>query len=87
MVWTTIQDEDQKFTDGTYMVFQKIEHDIEKWRNMGIEEQEQLVGRSKGTGLLLGTLSKEQDRKLALDMLSENTLSENMHNRCLEKII
>jgi Dyp-type peroxidase family len=72
VVWTTIQEEDQKFTDGTYMVFQKIEHDLEKWQTMSVEEQEELIGRSKGTGLLLGTLPKEQDRKLASDMRSEN---------------
>ena len=47
VVWTTIQDEDQKFTDGTYMVFQKIEHDLEKWRTMSVDEQEELMGRSK----------------------------------------
>ena len=72
VVWTTIQEEDQKFTDGTYMVFQKIEHDSEKWQTMSVDEQEGLIGRSKGTGLLLGTLPKEQDRKLASDMHSEN---------------
>jgi Dyp-type peroxidase family len=72
VVWTTNHDEDHKFADGTYMVFQKIEHDLEKWMSLGLDQQEQLIGRSKGTGLLLGTLSKDQDRKLALDMLSEN---------------
>ena len=72
VVWTTIQDEDQKFTDGTYMVFQKIEHDIEKWRTMSVDEQEESMGRSKGTGLLLGTLSKKQNRKLGLELQSEN---------------
>ncbi len=77
VVWTTIQDEEQKFTDGTYMVFQKIEHDLEKWRTFSVEEQEKLMGRSKGTGLLLGTLSKEQDRKLGLDLQSENPLIRN----------
>ncbi len=72
VVWTTIQDENQKFTDGTYMVFQKIEHDLEKWRTMSVDDQEQLMGRSKGTGLFLGTLPKEEDRKLGLELLSEN---------------
>ena len=53
-----------------YMVFQKIEHDLERWRNMDEEIQELWIGRSKGTGLLLGTLSKNEDRKLAADLYS-----------------
>ena len=59
VVWTTIKEEKEKFKDGTYMVFQKIEHDLERWQNLQIEKQEQWIGRSKWTGLLLGTLSKE----------------------------
>jgi Dyp-type peroxidase family len=53
------------------MVFQKIEHNLGIWLNMTEEKQEQWVGRSKGTGLLLGTLSKREDRKLARDMHSD----------------
>lgn len=77
VVWTTNQDEDQKFIDGTYMVFQKIEHDLDKWRSMSVDEQEQLMGRSKGTGLLLGTLSKNEDRKLGLELVSKNVFIRN----------
>lgn len=74
VVWTTEQDEYDKFKDGTYMVFQKIEHDLERWQGMSDEKQEQSIGRSKQTGLLLGTLPQAQDRKLALDMHSESPL-------------
>jgi Dyp-type peroxidase family len=73
-VWTTSEDETEKFRDGTYMVFQKIEHDLDKWRNLTVEKQEKWVGRSKETGLLLGTLSKDLDRKLASDLHSENQI-------------
>lgn len=72
VVWTTAEDEKDKFKDGTYMVFQKIEHDLARWQNMKIEKQEQWIGRSKATGLLLGTLPRDQDRKLASDMHSDN---------------
>ena len=72
VVWTTKEDEGEKFKDGTYMVFQKIEHDLEKWRNLDVEEQERWVGRSKGTGLLLGTLPKNEDDKLASDLQSDD---------------
>jgi Dyp-type peroxidase family len=74
VIWTTAKDEEFKFKDSTYMVFQKIEHDLEKWRSMDVEKQEMWIGRSKATGLLLGTLTKGQDRKLALDMHSDNPL-------------
>jgi Dyp-type peroxidase family len=74
VVWITALDEIEKFRDGTYMVFQKIEHDLEKWREMDEEKQELWVGRSKYTGLLLGTLSKEKDRNLALNMHSDNKI-------------
>ena len=74
VVWTTGQDEVEKFRDGTYMVFQKIEHDLDKWRNLDEEKQERWIGRSKGTGLLLGTLSRNEDQVLASDMHSSNEL-------------
>jgi Dyp-type peroxidase family len=72
VIWTTSHDEDKKFQNGTYMVFQKIEHDLERWLNMDEEIQERCVGRSKGTGLFLGTLSKAEDGKLASDLHSDN---------------
>lgn len=75
VVWTNLQDERDKFKDSTYMVFQKIEHDLERWQNMHIEKQEQWVGRSKETGLLLGTLPKAQDQKLASDLHSEDPVT------------
>ena len=72
VIWTTRQDESEKFLDGTYMVFQKINHDLEMWQNMYEEKQELWIGRSKGTGLLLGTLSKDEDHKLSSEMHSDN---------------
>ena len=86
VVWTTSQDEDKKFQDGTYMVFQKIEHDLEQWQNLDIEKQERWIGRSKGTGLLLGTLSKEDDQKLASGMHSNNELTRNAAVRKWKKL-
>lgn len=74
VVWTTRADGDEKFTDGTYMVFQKIEHDLDRWLNLSVEKQEEWIGRSKGTGLLLGTLPKNEDRKLASQLHSNNPL-------------
>jgi Dyp-type peroxidase family len=56
--------------DGTYMVYQKIEHDLSQWRTLPVSVQEEWVGRSKGTGLLKGTLSDKDDKQLAADLLS-----------------
>jgi Dyp-type peroxidase family len=77
-VWIR-NDEDKElpeFEDGTYMVFQKIAHDLDQWRSLAGEEQEQWVGRDKVTGLLLGTpqLTKEfKDKVISGD---EATLKE-----------
>ena len=49
---------------GTYMVFQKIVHDLDQWRELELDEQQEWVGRSKGTGLLLGTLDEDDDEDL-----------------------
>jgi Dyp-type peroxidase family len=74
VVWITADDESQPLVDGTYMVFQKIEHDLDQWRELDVDEQEEWVGRSKGTGLLLGTLSKNEDMKLSSDLQSNDTV-------------
>lgn len=55
VVWTTEKDESQILEDGTYLVFQKIKHDLDQWKRLSIDEQEQWIGRNKITGLLLGT--------------------------------
>jgi Dyp-type peroxidase family len=69
-VWTTKTDEKLELTDGTYMVFQKIIHDLDQWRALDLNTQELWVGRSKGTGLLLGTFPKNVDDQLAQALLS-----------------
>ena len=52
VVWTKGDDENGLLEDGTYMVFNKIEHDLEQWRRLSDKEKERWIGRSKGTGLL-----------------------------------
>jgi Dyp-type peroxidase family len=72
VVWTTEKDEGQLLKDGTYMVFQKIEHDLDQWKNLSVDEQEQWVGRNKITGLLLGT--PENDDKKFIEALKNDDL-------------
>jgi Dyp-type peroxidase family len=62
VVWVTDNDENPSFRDGTYMVFQKIMHDLDQWKGLSIEEQEQWVGRNKVTGLLLGTPENDDEK-------------------------
>jgi Dyp-type peroxidase family len=61
VVWTTEGDEEADLKDGTYMVFQKIEHDLDQWRSLDVDEQEEWVGRKKTTGLLLGTPENDDE--------------------------
>lgn len=70
VVWTTKQDEGEILKDGTYLVYQKIEHDLDQWRQLTLEQQEDWVGRKKITGLLKGTLSDEEDKKLSQNLQS-----------------
>jgi Dyp-type peroxidase family len=62
VVWNTEKDEGRILKDGTYMVFQKIAHDLDQWRELSSKEQEEWVGRSKLTGLLLGTPENEDTK-------------------------
>jgi Dyp-type peroxidase family len=69
-VFTTKDDESEDLDYGTYMVFQKIQHDLDQWRELSLDEQQEWVGRSKGTGLLRGTLNEDDDTSLARDLRS-----------------
>jgi Dyp-type peroxidase family len=72
IVWTTKQDEGENLKDGTYMVFQKIEHDLDQWLQLSLAQQEDWVGRKKITGLLKGTLTDEEDKILGQNLNSPN---------------
>jgi Dyp-type peroxidase family len=62
VVWSTEKDEGSVLKDGTYMIFQKIEHDLDQWRELTPQEQEEWVGRNKVTGLLLGSPENEDEK-------------------------
>jgi Dyp-type peroxidase family len=87
IIWTTKNDEVDKLTDGTYLVFQKIEHDLERWEKLSDKEQERYVGRSKKTGLFIGTLSHSEDEKLALDCRSDDLHTRNVAKSKLKKLL
>ena len=54
------------------MVFQKIQHDLDQWRELSLDEQQEWIGRRKGTGLLNGTLDEDDDAALALALRSKD---------------
>lgn len=87
VVWTTKQDEGEDLKDGTYMVFQKIVHDLDQWRQLSLAQQEDWVGRKKITGLLKGTLSHEEDKILGQNLQSPNDRVREEAERKLKELI
>jgi Dyp-type peroxidase family len=69
-IWITEDEKGKEFENGTYMVFQKIEHNLREWNKLETQEQEKWIGRSKATGLLLGTLSVDEEKRLMSDLHS-----------------
>jgi len=72
-IWIPKDDVGKDFADGTYMVFQKIEHNLREWNKLKTHDQELWVGRSKATGLLLGTLSVEEEKALLEELHSTDS--------------
>ena len=72
-IWIDGDEKGKDIADGTYMVFQKIEHDLKEWSKLETQEQEKWVGRSKATGLLLGTLSVAEEKRLISDLHSSDS--------------
>jgi Dyp-type peroxidase family len=85
VVWTTEADEGKILKDGTYMVFQKIEHDLDQWNTLSVAEQEQWVGRNKITGLLLGTPENDDEKFIQAlrndDLSAKQKLSRLLHEQ------
>jgi len=44
---TVIGDEDAQFVGGSYVIVQKYLHDLERWNELPVEEQEGIIGRKK----------------------------------------
>jgi Dyp-type peroxidase family len=81
VIWTSNEELNEP-ADGTYMVFNKIEHNLEEWYKLDSSKHEKLIGRSKATGLLLGTLSSDIEQKLVADLHSSN---QEKRNQALKK--
>lgn len=57
-VWVAKDDGPDWLVDGTYLVARRIRMHIEIWDRTSLAEQEQIVGRKKGTGAPLGQVSE-----------------------------
>lgn len=86
-IWISEDEGETELEDGTYMVFQKIEHDLNEWDKLNTQEQEKWVGRSKSTGLLLGTLSPAEEKRLVSNLYSEDDIIQNQAKVRLSKLI
>ena len=86
-IWISENEEKKEFVDGTYMVFQKIEHNLRQWKRLNTQEQEKSVGRSKATGLLLGTLSIQEEKNLVSELFSINPSIQRQAKSRLSKLI
>lgn len=57
-VWVAKGDGPDWLVDGTYLVARRIRMHIEIWDRTTLSEQEQIVGRTKGTGAPLGQVNE-----------------------------
>ena len=85
-IWISEDEGGMKLESGTYMVFQKIEHNLNEWNKLSTQEQEKWVGRSKSTGLLLGTLSPAEEKRFVSDLYSADQSRQNQARARLSKL-
>lgn len=63
--------EDVEFVGGSYVVVQKYLHDLDAWDELPVEEQEQVIGRTK-----LSDLEFSEERKAPNSHLVLNTITD-----------
>jgi putative iron-dependent peroxidase len=69
---TVIGDEDTTFAGGSYVIVQKYLHDLKRWNEVPIEEQERIVGRTKLSDIELDDAVKPSSAHNALTTIVEN---------------
>jgi porphyrinogen peroxidase len=69
---TTIGEEDAAFAGGSYVIVQKYLHDLKRWNELPIEEQERIVGRTKLSDIELDDAEKPSSAHNALTTIVEN---------------
>src|SRR5260370_19561574 len=69
---TIIGEEDAAFARGSCVIVQKYLHDLKRWNELPIEEQERIVGRSKLSDIELDDAEKPSSAHNALTTIVEN---------------
>jgi putative iron-dependent peroxidase len=69
---TIIGEEDATFAGGSYVIVQKYLHDLKRWNDLPIEEQERIVGRTKLSDIELDDAVKPTSAHNALTTIVEN---------------
>jgi porphyrinogen peroxidase len=66
-----ITDEDPAFAGGSYVILQKYVHDLKGWDALGVEAQENAIGRTKLSNLELPDDVKPPNSHVALTMIED----------------
>jgi putative iron-dependent peroxidase len=64
-----IGDEDQDFTGGSYVIIQKYLHDMVTWNQLTVEDQENVIGRSKLSDIEMPDDVKPSNSHVALNTI------------------
>ncbi len=69
---TIIGDEDASFAGGSYVIVQKYLHDLTRWNELPVEEQEKIIGRKKLSDIELDDSVKPSSAHNALTTIMED---------------
>jgi putative iron-dependent peroxidase len=69
---TIIGEEDADFAGGSYVIVQKYLHDLKKWNELPIEQQERIIGRTKLSDIELDDAVKPSSAHNALTTIIED---------------
>jgi putative iron-dependent peroxidase len=69
---TIIGEEDAAFAGGSYVIVQKYLHDLKRWNELPIEEQERIIGRTKLSDIELDDAVKPTSAHNALTTIVED---------------
>jgi putative iron-dependent peroxidase len=69
---TTIGEEDAAFAGGSYVIVQKYLHDLTRWSELPVEQQERIIGRTKLSDIELDDAVKPTSAHNALTTIVEN---------------
>jgi len=69
---TIIGAEDAAFAGGSYVIVQKYLHDLKRWNEVPVAEQERIIGRTKLSDIELDDATKPSNAHNALTTIIEN---------------